>query len=199
MIAEVLTEFVHEVTAEPWRLALEVLQFVILAAIVWMGAVGIGKRRGIIVARLATRRERLGERLARADGAAGDLETARREAEERVRDSRAEAQTLMEDAEREAARIHDETRTDVADQVATTVRRVEESLAAEAEEARSSLREQLVEVVALASRSVLSQMVSATEQRELIEQAVGAATAAPKESDAGPGGRTPSRRPHHEP
>lgn len=190
MVSEILNELVREVQDFPLRLVAEVVQFLILAAIVWFFAIGFGKRRGIIVSSLQKRHDRVKDRLTEAKTLEGDLGRAKTETAEQVKSAKAEARRLKSEAALEAQRIEAESRSDADAEAERMLKRVDEALGAETEEMRATLREELVEVVAYASRKVLNENSSPAEQRDLIEKAVLAATGSVEPEGSGSSGKS---------
>lgn len=169
MISEVLHEVWREIAEAPLTYALELVQFAILVLIVWVAAVGVRGRRGILVSALQRRSERLTARLDRAAGAEEDLERSREDAAEKVAHAADEASSLIARAEADAEKLTAEKTAEADADAATALRRADEAIAREAAEMDAALRTELVDVVATAAKSLLASHVSPAEQRELIE------------------------------
>lgn len=169
---EIITEIAAEVSHEPMRVVAEVVQFALLVAIVWIVALGVGHRRGFVRNMLAERGKRVGERLSWAMSAEQGLADAKSSAKRQLREADAEARRIVAAAKLEAASIEETGRAETDAEVARILSRVDEALANEAADMHEELREQLVEIVAQATRSVMNERLSLFEQRELIEKAV---------------------------
>jgi F-type H+-transporting ATPase subunit b len=176
MVIEIAHQIGAKVAAEPWIILLEVFQFLLLVGIVWLVAAGTRKRPGLIKKRLATRGERVASQLEHALTADERSQDARALALETVRDARREARKIKATATRDAHKLENSARATVDAEVERIAVRVSEALDSEAAASRQELREELVEVVAQATRSVLSTSLSLSEQRDLIERAVRRAT-----------------------
>jgi F0F1-type ATP synthase membrane subunit b/b' len=176
MVAEIVKAMAEEIVKAPWTFLLEIVQFVILVAAAWFLAVGTRERPGMITGRLTGRRQRVAADLEHAMGAAERAHAARTEASDRVKAAQREAHAIKAGATREAHRMDRELREATDAEAARIAQRVDEALATEAANVRQELRMELVEVVAQATRGVLSTSLSIPEQRDLIERAVLAAT-----------------------
>ena len=169
---EIVAEAGKEVMANPWRMVAEVVQFALLVGIVWIVAIGTGKRKGFIANMLTERDEHVRTRLEEASHAEQQLATSRRMASLKLRQANAEARKLVSGAQREVEQVLAQASKD-ADAEAERVRtRAESALDTERAEMELEIREQLVDLVAQATRSIMSEKVSLAEQRRLIEGAI---------------------------
>lgn len=165
-------EIVHEAATDPLRAAVEIAQFAILLAIVWVLVIGGGKRKGIVVGMLEDRRERLRTALEEADRAEAGLLEARERSGTMAADARSEAARVLSDA-RKTARKGAEAILVAAEQESERLKRhAEEVLDRELAEMRVDLRDRLVELVAGATRMVLNEGMSPAEQRSAIQEAI---------------------------
>jgi F-type H+-transporting ATPase subunit b len=169
---EILSEMGVEVSASPVRMIAEWLQFAVLIAIIWVVAMGWGKRSGFVANLLSERAERIGRKLEIASHAEDDLALARQQAAERLRTADVEAKRLVKAARADAKEVERSTREETDAEALRITERARDALATEAEEMRSELREELVAIVAQAARSILSEKMSVAEQRAAIEQAI---------------------------
>jgi F-type H+-transporting ATPase subunit b len=169
---EILSEMGVEVTASPVRIIAEWLQFAVLIAIIWVVAMGWGKRRGFVANLLSERAERIGRKLEISSHAEEDLALARQEAAERLRTADVEAKRLVKAARADAKNIERSAREETDAEALRITGRATDALVTEGEEMRSELREELVTIVAQAARSILSEKMSVAEQRAAIEQAI---------------------------
>lgn len=197
MAAELLSEMFHEIAGDPVRFAAEVVQFGLLVAIVWVVAIGVGRRSGFVRNMLTERRQRVGDRVQDARDSVGLLEDARAQASSKMRVARTEARRIIGEAKRKAEMIEAEAHAEADAEAQRIATRAEEALATELAEMHVDIREQLVDLVAQATRSVMNERLTLAEQRHLIEGAVLASvdgdttSSAPREIIAAPlkGGR----------
>ncbi len=172
MYAEILTEIGAELAQDPMRVVAEVVQFLLLAGIVWVVALGFGKRRGFVANMLAERRDRVEARIEGSELADQSLADARREAAAITRAARAKARELVGQAKKEAVQIEQATREETDADAARIAERAEAALATEQQEMLLELRERLVDLVSSATRSIMNERLSVSEQRALIEGAI---------------------------
>lgn len=172
MVAELMSEMFHEITGDPVRFAAEVVQFGLLVAIVWVVAVGAGRRSGFVRNMLAERRQRVADRVQGAQDSVGLLEGARSQASAKMRAARTEARRIIGEAKRKAEMIEAEAHAEADAEAQRIATRAEEALATELAEMHVDIREQLVDLVAQATRSVMNERLTLAEQRHLIEGAV---------------------------
>lgn len=172
MIGEIVGEVWHEVSAEPIRFAAEVVQFLILAGLVWFVAIGFGGRRGFVRNMLEERAETSEERLRRALGAQDELTHAKQLAALKVRTARAEARKIVADAKQSASAMESAERTQADSEAERILSRVDDALSAERDEMLAEVREELVEVVSQSTRQLLNERLTVAEQRRLIEEHV---------------------------
>lgn len=172
MVAELMSEMLHEITGDPVRFAAEVVQFGLLVAIVWVAAVGAGRRSGFVRNMLAERRQRVADRVRSAQDSVGLLEGARAQASAKMRTARTEARRIIGEAKRKAEMIEAEAHAEADAEAQRIATRAEEALATELAEMHVDIREQLVDLVAQATRSVMNERLTLAEQRHLIEGAV---------------------------
>jgi F-type H+-transporting ATPase subunit b len=171
-VIEVLQAAVREIVDAPGTFAIEVVQFVILVAVIKMVAFGSKKRAGMITRMLAERRKRVAAQLGDAEighlalaDAQGEVARIYAEAEQRVREveremrkrSRAEKAAVLAEGEEQAAAAFDAAQT---------------ALAREQAEMLRGIREQLVEVVTQSTQQVLEQGFSQADQRAIVQKAI---------------------------
>ena len=172
LIGELFAEIAHEITVDPGKFGIELVQFALLVAIVWAVAVGFGKRKGIVVNMLAKRQDRVGVGIARMKSADGVLEDARVRAAEIKQAGRDEAARIVSEA-RATARQERAQSKSASDAEAAQIRsRAKEVLDAELAEMHVEVRDRLVDVVAHATRSILNEGLTMAEQRDLIQNTV---------------------------
>jgi len=186
MVVETFVAMVREITGQPWVLLGEFVQFAILAAGVWLLAVGFGKRQGILAGYLVKRRERVEADLLDAREAPARSEETLQRAQRLAADARAAAAAALAAGRTEAEEIERRIRTEADEEAARIAAHVDEALASEETRMLENLRARLVETVAQATRSVMSASLSASDQRRLIERAVVAAVSAGDSAPSGP-------------
>ena len=172
MIAAILEELWHTITHEPLHLVIEFVQFAALVFIVKAVAFGIGKYRGIIPNALESRQSRIREQLEQAT----ERETWAAEAPSRIESIRETAQrernAALEGARREAEREKERILAETLEEVADMERQAEETLTHEREEVLGQVRDALLDVVTAATRSVLDEGFTPTQQRTMIQDAI---------------------------
>jgi len=197
MFEEIAAEMAHEYTAFPVRMIAEVVQFALLAGIVWVVAMGFGKRTGFVANMLAERAEKTSRDVEAASHAGTDLAEARDGARKRLESAKDEARRLVEEAQADADQLEATARDEAEAEAARTIERANAALATETDEMRAELREELVSVVAQATRAILSEKMSVAEQRVAIERAIVSSIGADPEPKVGDDGarRAPRKRP----
>ena len=124
----------------------------------------------------------LGALDARADAIRDELESARRLREEaqevlaayqkRQREAEAEAKAIVEQARKEADALALETRRELADRLERRTAMAEAKIAQAEAEALANVRTMAADMAVAAARQVLSETVSATQHRQMIEASV---------------------------
>jgi F0F1-type ATP synthase membrane subunit b/b' len=104
-MGELLSIVAHEITGDPTKYAIELVQFGLLVAIVWMVAVGVGRRKGVVVKMLEKHQDRIGAEIARTKSADGVLDAARVRATETSEAGRVEAAAIITEAKRVARAV----------------------------------------------------------------------------------------------
>ena len=171
---EIFKEMGLEVTQEPVRMIAEITQFALLIGIVWVVAIGFGKRKGFVANLLSERAERTDRNLEIASRAPENLALAQKSATERIDSAETEARQLLEAAHADAEQIESTARAEADAEVSRITERAQSALTMETEEMHLELREELVSIVAQATRSILNEKMSVSEQRELIESSIAA-------------------------
>jgi F-type H+-transporting ATPase subunit b len=169
---EIVVEIGYEVANEPLRIVAEVVQFALLLGIVWVVAIGFGKRRGFVANMIAERTARIEGNLALARDAGPALEAAQAKAADIMSAAEAEAAELLAAAEGECAAAERTARSEADAEALRITSRATSALETERREMELQLREQLVETVCSATRSIMNEKLSVAEQRALIEDAV---------------------------
>lgn len=187
MVSELFHEIRVEIAANPTTIIIEVVQFVILIAIVWVVAIGVGKRSGLVKNMLKERRVKIASDLGMADGSEAALESAKQKAVADVAEAQASAKKTLTDARRKA-KAERTAGAAAADREAEALRdHAQQLLVMEHQEMLAEARERLLEVVGSATRHILSERISPAEQRALVQRAImttieGAETVSPQQS-----------------
>jgi F0F1-type ATP synthase membrane subunit b/b' len=169
---EIYAEIGAEILHYPVRILAEVIQFLILVGLIWVVAIGFGKRRGFVANMLSERHEYTRARVEEASHAEGALEAAKHEAAAIARAARSEARTLVAQAKHDADEIEATARAETETEVARIAERSEAALTTEREEMLLELRDQLVELVSSATRAIMNEKLTVAEQRKLIEEGI---------------------------
>jgi len=172
LVQEILHEIAAEVAAAPLRLVAEVVQFFLLAILVWVVAIGVGKRRGFVANMLLERRAKMGARIESASSSEADLTHAKQLSSLQLRTARTEGRRIIAEARRESAEIDAQAAAEADAEAERIIGRAEEALQTELAEMHLNIREELVEVVSQATRTVMNERLTVPEQRRLIETAV---------------------------
>lgn len=183
MYSEILTEIAAEFAHAPLRLFAEVMQFAVLLGIVWVVAIGFGKRRGFVANMLTERRERVAAHVETASHADKALADAKREAAATARAARATAREIVLQAKKECAEIEQTAHAETDADCARIEERAEAALSTERQEMLLELREQLVDLVSTATRSIMNEKLTVSEQRTLIENTIAESVNASAGSD----------------
>jgi F-type H+-transporting ATPase subunit b len=176
---EIFAAVVEEVSANPWGLLIEVAQFLLLVAVVWVVAMGTRKRRGFVANMLVERDEHVHARLEEAAKAEQRLAESTERANARLATATKQAEQLVSDARVEAEQIVEQASIDADAEADRIASRAASALVTERSEMELEVREELVDLVAQATRLVMSEKVSLDEQRHLIESAIMASVGAP--------------------
>ncbi len=176
MATELIAEIGAEIAADPGKFVIEVVQFFVLLTIVWLVAFGAGKRKGFLAKSLDARRERLAERIDRAAGAEAELERCRNEARRILVEARQQSESILAEARGGGDRERAAARQATDEEVERIGRHARQVIESETAEMHVQMRDNLVELVAGATRSILNEGLSAQEQRELIQHSVAACT-----------------------
>lgn len=177
---EMILEFLHEIAVEigaevvhqPARLVAEVVQFALLLGIVWVVAFGFAKRKGFVANMLAERRERVQARIEGASHAEKSLAVSKAEAAAATRAGRAKAREVIAHAKKECDEIKGTARAETDADCSRIQERAHSALSTEQQEMLLELREQLVELVSSATRSIMNEKLTVAEQRKLIENTI---------------------------
>ena len=171
---EILVSMGEELTSAPLRVVAEFVQFAVLAAIVWVVGFGFGERRGFITNMLSERHIAVGECVQEALASEKSLVDAKRDAGEKERVARAEARRIVSEAKHDAEKTEQDARADAESEATLVTRRAETALVTERADMQLELRDRLIEAVASATRAIMDEQMTVSEQRTLIESAIAA-------------------------
>jgi len=180
IFAEILSAIGKEIVDNPMTMVAEVVQFLILVGIIWVVAFGFGKRRGFIANMLTERKKHVAVRLEEAQGAEARLAESTQDARRRNQAAAEEAEQLLAEATDSAKASEEQTRLEADAEAARILQRANSALDNERAQMQADLREQLVELVSQATRSIMNEKLTVAEQRSRIQEAIttGVATAA---------------------
>jgi F0F1-type ATP synthase membrane subunit b/b' len=185
MITEVAAELGVEITNAPMRMVAEVFQFVVLMVIIWVVAIGFGKRKGFVANMLTERQVALAARVESSSHAEKTLADSRHEAAAVIRSGRAKARAIVSEAKKECAEMEAAARAETDTECARISERAESALVTETQEMQLELREQLVDLVSSATRSIMNEKLTVSEQRTLIENTIMESVGRSGEADDG--------------
>lgn len=181
---EIAVEIGTEVVTQPSRLFAEVVQFAVLLGIVWVAAFGFAKRRGFVANMLAERRSRVEARVEGASHAEKSLADSKQEAAATIRAGRAKARETIAHTKKECEEIGRTAHAETDAECSRIQDRAQSALSTEQQEMLLELREQLVELVSSATRSIMNEKLTVAEQRKLIENTIVGSVRASKNPDA---------------
>jgi F0F1-type ATP synthase membrane subunit b/b' len=150
MFGKIATDIGAEAVAAPMRIVAEVAQFAVLLTIVYVVAVGFGKRKGFVANMLTERRDSVAARIEAASHVDEVVAQAKHECSEIENAAHAETDA-------DCSRIQE---------------RAESALTTEQQEMMLELREQLVELVSSATRAIMNEKLTISEQRTRIENTI---------------------------
>ncbi len=169
---EVLQESLHEIQHAPLTFAIELVQFALLVFVIWVVAVGLGNRQGLLVKMLADRRDWVAAELEEASEREAEAASAPERAAQQRADAERRVEEIRADARQEAEREHTRILETAAEEVAEIERQAAEALERERSEALGGVQEQLVDVVTTAVRQILDEGFTPAQQRTMIQDAI---------------------------
>jgi F0F1-type ATP synthase membrane subunit b/b' len=170
---ELLQAAIHEITVEPVKFVIELVQFAILLLIVKAGAFGLSKSsKGFLGNMLAERQKRVGAQMERIDGAEARALTARGEATSMVARANLAARALVKGARATAKQEAVAAEQALAVEAAEIIGQARESLERERTEILAGIHDQLVDVVVMSTRQMLDQGLAPQEQREMVRRTI---------------------------
>ena len=184
MISQILSAIGNELVESPVRIIAEVSQFLILFAIIWVVAIGFGKRRGFVANMLSERKQQVRAQLDEAQGAEAHLLDATSAAAAREAAAAKEAERLVAEARAAAGDSSDRVHAETDAEAERIVERARTALANERTQMQADLSEQLVDLVSQATRSIMNEKLTVAEQRARIEDAITEGVAAAQPADS---------------
>ena len=171
-MVELFEEIVHEITGEPLKFLLEIIQFCLLVLIIKAIGFGFGEKKGMITNMLAERREKIVGQLQAVEEAEKELVLAEEKARFILNEAKTEAEQTIRAAKQAAEEEEAAHLAAIDEEAATIEKQAEESLEKERAEAMSGVHDQLVDLVTLGTRQVLDEGFSPSEQRALVQKAI---------------------------
>jgi F-type H+-transporting ATPase subunit b len=125
------------------------------------------------IVKLAEARQRaIAEQLKEAEQARTEAEKRRKEAEEKLNDARKTAQSVIEAATKSGEQLRQELRQKAEDEAKRIAESARKEIEAERDRAIQSVRNQVADMVVLATEKVIGESLDDTRHRRLIERAV---------------------------
>lgn len=171
-MVELLREAAHEITGDPMKFIIELVQFGILLFIVKAVAFGLGEKPGMLTNMLTERRERVRAQLEDAASANEQIVAGKQIVAERLKTARTEARRIVAEARRATEEERQSVLATVETEFAELREQAEAILDKERSEMLGGLQEQLIDLVTTATRQILDEGYTAAEQRELIQKSV---------------------------
>jgi len=171
-MGELFKEIVHEITAKPIIFMVEIVQFGLLVLIIKAIGFGFGEKKGMLTNMLIERRERIASELQKAEEAERELILAKDKAQAILKEAKAEAEQIIKAAKQAAEQEQTAIVAAAEEEVNNIRKQAEESLEKERVEVLSGIHDQLVDLVTIATRQVLDEGFSPSEQRALVQKAV---------------------------
>lgn len=171
-MSELIKEILHEIASQPIRFMAEIIQFGLLVIIIKAIGFGFGEKKGMINNMLAERQAKIVSQLQEVEEAEKELIQAKENALSLLNAAQDEAKEIIEKA-KQAAKQEELTASAAAEEEVAGIRqKAKESLDKEKAEALSGVHDQLVDLVTLATRQVLDEGFSPSEQRTLVQKAI---------------------------
>lgn len=186
MLSELYTAFYEEVlgsSSAQLRFVAEIVQAAIIVGAVWVIAIGWGERKGFVLNMLNERRAKVRAHLETASRAEQDLAHAKQISALKVRSANADARRTIADAKLEAEQYEAKAKSDADTEAERITQRAESALETELAEMSLEIREELVDLVAQATRAIMNEKMTVAEQRKLIEDTIIANVARAKEDN----------------
>lgn len=147
-----------------WQLAVQLVAFLVFIYLLWRFAVGP------IVRVLDQRAERIRESMASAERMQAELKETQARNEDALVQARREAQEILASARQTGDQLIANARTEAAAQQEEYLKRAEDTLRQQTEEARVALRKEVGDLAVLAAGRIVRKELDPATQAQLIEQ-----------------------------
>lgn len=147
-----------------WQLAVQLVAFIVFVYLLWRFAVGP------IVRVLDQRAERIRESMASAERMQAELKETQARNEDALIQARREAQEIVASARQTGEQMIANARTEAAAQQEEYLKRAEDTLRQQTEEARVALRKEVGDLAVLAAGRIVRKELDPATQAQLIEQ-----------------------------
>ncbi|MGC4191214.1 MAG: F0F1 ATP synthase subunit B [Thermomicrobiales bacterium] len=147
-----------------WQLAVQLVAFLVFIYLLWRFAVGP------IVRVLDQRAERIRESMASAERMQAELKETQARNEDALLQARREAQEIVASARQTSEQMIAKAREEAAVQQEEYLKRAEDTLRQQTEEARVALRKEVGDLAVLAAGKIVRKELDPKAQAELIEQ-----------------------------
>jgi F-type H+-transporting ATPase subunit b len=147
-----------------WQLAVQLVAFLVFIYLLWRFAVGP------IVRVLDQRAERIRESMASAERMQAELKETQARNEDALIQARREAQEILVSARHTGEQLIANARTEAAAQQEEYLKRAEDTLRQQTEEARVALRKEVGDLAVLAAGRIVRKELDPATQAKLIEQ-----------------------------
>lgn len=147
-----------------WQLAVQLVAFIAFLFLLWKFAVGP------IVNVLDQRQEKIKESFEAAERVQSELKETQARNEEALTQARREAQEIIATARTNSEQLLTAAREEAGAQSDAYLKRAQETLRQEAEQARLQLRQEVADLAVLAASRILRKELDSTAQAQLIEE-----------------------------
>lgn len=128
---------------------------------------------GRIQALIDQRRDRIKEALDEADNARNEARTLLEQHRQLIADARAQADEVLAEARKQAGAQHERVRAEASADLERRLEENQKTIAAENRKLLEQVRREVVELTLIASEKVTGKVLTADDQRRLIDEAVG--------------------------
>lgn len=165
-MAELLNEFVHEITAKPVVFVVEVIQFIFLMGIfVYAIPKTVGRK-------LKERRQEIVEQLQEAVNAEKEYRNAEKEAEKIIAKAKGQADQIIKETKENAARVRETTMSQADKETDEIIQQAHRIIETEKEKIIHEACEQLASLVTLTTRQFLDEALTDRERRTLTQEII---------------------------
>lgn len=147
-----------------WQLAVQMVAFIVFAALLWRFAVGP------IVRVLDQRQERIRESMASAERMQAELKETQARNEDALQQARRDAQEILAGARQNSEQMIARAREEANTQAEEYLSRAEDTLRQETEKARQVLRQEVADLAVLAAGRIVRKELDPAAQARLIQE-----------------------------